>query len=358
MAAQKRKTLPKDFGEIIRSGDVAAWEAMYEKCEINAYGGVGGGNALTFDEIDEKFIRWAVGRGMDVNGKDRSYGEPPLFYHRYNPDIAAILIEMGAEVDWRGRDGATILSSTMQCPSMREQYLRFVKLLIDSGADVHAENDRGWTPLEVVLLHCQNISIPGVVAVAKLLLAAGAKIKPQMKERVRKIGETFEYIRPDFNTELVEEYSAALDELYGLFGVEPVPRRIVYDGVSPIRVKATRWQDQFEELWNLLVPPSGHAPTVQGEVVRIAGKVTREILDNGACNWSRDYKKLPQALPGYLAQGNTLEAPLAEEAVRLAKGIGAESDEEELYRLSELVVAWVLRNPEPIAMPERVDYKR
>lgn len=335
MAAQKRKTLPKDFGEIIRSGDVAAWEAMYEKCEIEAYyDRVEKYNALSYEGIDPKFIRWAVARGMDPSQEDR-WGK---------------------------------FSIEHQCRNLEN-----VAALIEAGADVNKKNCNGRTVLENILWH--GTSGP-IVEIVKLLLAAGAKTTQsamihclQTSEDI--IDDCGQYHGPEW----VETATAELAEMYALFGMKPdnerrarrmaekaerkaQQRKARHDGVSPIRVKATRWQDQFEELWNLLVPPSGHAPTVQGEVIRIAGKVTREILDNGACNWSRDYKKLPQALPGYLAQGNMLEAPLAEEAVRLSKGIGAESDEEELYRLSELVVTWVLRNPEPIAMPERVDYKR
>ncbi len=70
-----------------------------------------------------------------------------------------------------------------------------------------------------------------------------------------------------------------------------------YDGVSPIFVKSKRWTQQFDELWKMLVPDKGHAFTVQGEVIRIVGKVTREILDNGSINWDSEYEKLTQALP-------------------------------------------------------------
>lgn len=47
----------------------------------------------------------------------------------------------------------------------------------------------------------------------------------------------------------------------------------------------------------MLVPDKGHAFTVQGEVIRIVGKVTRELLDNGSINWDSEYEKLTQALP-------------------------------------------------------------
>ena len=113
---------------------------------------------------------------------------------------------------------------------------------------------------------------------------------------------------------------------------------------------------------------------VQGEVIRICGKVSREILDNGAVNWSREYKKLPQALPGYFAMGNPISNQASgsslihrvfkkndkdeeKEMVALARSIGADSDEETLDRLCELAVKWVLANPQPIKL-EKVNYTR
>lgn len=45
------------------------------------------------------------------------------------------------------------------------------------------------------------------------------------------------------------------------------------------------------------------------------------------------------------------------EAITLAKSIGANSDEDTLYRLNELAVKWVLANPTPIKL-ESVSYDR
>ena len=84
------------------------------------------------------------------------------------------------------------------------------------------------------------------------------------------------------------EDCAALDELYKLFGVPPVPQRTMHDGITQISVKGKRWQEQYDELWNMLVPGNGKAKTIQGEMIRIAGKVTHEILDNGGISWDDD----------------------------------------------------------------------
>lgn len=44
--AKKRKTLPKDFDEIIARGNLDEMKAVFEKCDINAYGSYNDGNAL------------------------------------------------------------------------------------------------------------------------------------------------------------------------------------------------------------------------------------------------------------------------------------------------------------------------
>ena len=114
----------------------------------------------------------------------------------------------------------------------------------------------------------------------------------------------------------------------------------------------------------------GHAPTVQVEVIHNCGKISREILGNGSCNQSREYKKLPQALPDYFPMGNPIPASAFssslqpnqqqdenEELAALAKSIHADSTKEDLYRLTELTVKWVIANPQPTKL-KQVNYQR
>jgi hypothetical protein len=134
-------------------------------------------------------------------------------------------------------------------------------------------------------------------------------------------------------------------------GVEATPAipDDVLDGAVPITVSATLWQEQFQELWNLLVPNAGNAETEQGEVIRLAGKLTREILDNGSVNWDADFRSMADALTAYpasrmaVADGGELAA--LRKIVRVGHG-----DKPTLYRLTELAVAWVLANPYPVPL--------
>ena len=73
-------------------------------------------------------------------------------------------------------------------------------------------------------------------------------------------------------------------------------KTFVHDGVSPIHVPNEEDEEQaFQMLWESLVPPYGKARTAQGEIIRIAGRVWQEFLDNGCINWDEDFHKMLDA---------------------------------------------------------------
>lgn len=55
----KRKTLVKDFDEIFERGNEEEIKAIFEKCDINAYGGYDKTNALSF-KLSENIMKWLV----------------------------------------------------------------------------------------------------------------------------------------------------------------------------------------------------------------------------------------------------------------------------------------------------------
>lgn len=349
----RQNTLPKDFEELILEGDISKLKAVFEKCDANAVDGYSKGNALCFRGISTEFIRWLVEQGTEVNQLDHS-GCPPVYYQAQDENSNLdLLLELGADIDIRDHFNCTPLFHAAM-----NHNVPAVLALVRRGANVNIKDHyQNMTPLDCSLSTCANLHIPRMAAIADILLSAGASITPVTKEKVQKIGRTFEFYRPGFNREFLPQTEEALVHLYQLFNVDPVPQRKLYDGTSPIMVKSTTWQKQFNELWDLLVPGSGSASTLQGEVIRIAGKLSYEILENGGANWDNEYKKLSLALADYLNKGNQLESHLKKEARNLAKGIARKSDENSLDRLCELIVKWVLINPTPIAL-SKVAYKR
>lgn len=141
-----------------------------------------------------------------------------------------------------------------------------------------------------------------------------------------------------------------------------VDKSPVHDGVSPIIITETEEAAQFQQLWSYLVPPSGRAKTAQGEIIRIAGRVQHEFLDNGGINWDDDFRKMLRAFPKYLSLGNAFSEDEIESAHLLTNLLIAAGDEGRIMdqlcsALCACAVTWVKQNPEVIA-PLEADYNR
>ena len=354
--AKKKTTLPKNFRELIEAGNVDALKAVYNTCEIHASADSYKETALHYHKVPDELVRWLVSRGLDINIKDR-YGNTPLHNQvRWLSGNVELLLELGADINACNNDNNTPLHSAAENGNARS-----VKLLVAKGADVFAKGSglqHPVTPLAYALDHCNNIKIAHVAEVAEILLKAGTPITKEMKESVKLIGRDFEFHRGNFNKDLLKETDAGLNKLYSLFGVEPVEKLMKHDGVSPIKVTTQGWQKQHHELWELLVPSQGAAKTVQGEVIRITGRVADELYRNGGANWNADFRKMLNSLLKHFAQGTALPAKELSEAKVLASSIKAKGDDpdEVIDRLCELAVKWVLQNPKPAAL-EKPDYK-
>ncbi len=133
--------------------------------------------------------------------------------------------------------------------------------------------------------------------------------------------------------------------------VEPDAPRQMHDGSSPIAVKASTWEERHDELWDLLVPSSGPAATIQGEVIRIAGRISHEMEHSGGTNWDLDFTKMTESFIELLQTGAALPEPALnvckEEVASIIEGGGIDTDP-----LMESAVAWVLLNPQPVPLGE------
>ena len=355
MAKKKRVTLPKDFNELLTDGNIDQLKAVYDKCELTAHDGrYSLSTALHFGGVPDELVIWLVEQGLDINIPDY-YGATPLYRQAtMGRDTVKLLLELGADIEKTNTYGNTPLHVAAQF-----FHPKTVALLIEKGANVNPKNDRGQTPLDSVLTVCRGIYIAQTAEIASMLLDAGAKKTSAMKEKVENIGKDFEFHREGINPDYLEAADQGLEKLYALFDVKPVAKRMTHDGVSPILVKEGSWEEQYEELWSFLIPSSGAAKTVQGEVIRIPGRVRDELDRNGGVNWDRDYRKMLQALPQYLSLGISLsEQELAETKELIAQVHGKDFDDESrLDRLCQLAIAWIKQNPEPLLL-EKTSYKR
>lgn len=349
---KKRKTLPKNFEEICERGNLDELKAVYQKCDLGAYTGYSKYTAYSCFGIPEPFIIWLAEQGADIDAQD-TYGKTALHHHAvYWKSSIDALLKNEASVLIIDNQGDTPLHKAAGTSRAAA-----VKSLLAYDAPVDLKNNAGLTPLETCLIQCTNANLSEAAKVVALLLEAGAEKTALMPDYVVKIGETFEFYRSNFNSEMLEETETALHTLYKQFNVTPIARRREHDGVSPITITASTWQKQHQELWELLVPGSGPCQTLQGEVIRITGKVSDEIFRNGGGNWDRHYRAMVRSLNTSFAQGAPLSEELLAEVRQLTKAIAGGNGDDELARLTELSVQWVLLNPMPIAL-EEPKYKR
>ena len=136
----------------------------------------------------------------------------------------------------------------------------------------------------------------------------------------------------------------------------------VHDGVSPIIVPDGDEDKAFQTLWDYLVPPRGKAQTAQGEIIRIAGRVQYEFLDNGCINWDEDFKKMLDAFLQYLQLGKGVDEEDLKTAgvlVNLIKENGDQGfiDDKLILVLCSCAMTWVKQNPEVMA-PLPAEYSR
>lgn len=350
MAKKKKKLLPKNFEELLEKDILSELIAVFDGCEIDARGGYGKQTALAFDNCPDELAKWLVENGADLQATD-TWGNTPLhersrsFWGRIN-----ILIDLGADINSTSSSVGTPLHAAADSHKVENAIL-----LVENGAKVDVVNAGQLTPLELALRGCSNSDIESMAALAQVLLEAGAKKTARMKEFVEEIGKRFEFHRSNFNTDKIEATDAGLAKLYELFQVPPVPSRPVHNGISAITVKATTWHKQHQELWELLVPSSGPAETVQGELIRISGRIGDELEGNGGVNWDKDYAKMADAFLQYIGTGQPVSASELKEAATIVTGLKRKTGS--TARMAELAVKWVIQNPSPIKMGG-TDYMR
>jgi hypothetical protein len=115
----------------------------------------------------------------------------------------------------------------------------------------------------------------------------------------------------------------------------------------------------LERLFNDLVPPSGRAPTIQGELVRAINNIGHEYESNGNCNWevsrasfSGQLRFLQEHLLKGLDTSSNLHRALG--VLELAGRDTRFADEKstEIHQAISVVKLavrqWCHRNPEPL----------
>lgn len=352
MARAKRKTLPKNFDEILRSGDLVAVQKVFDKCALDAHGGYRRQTAIGYADAGEDVIRWLFAEGADLEAGDEKEATPLIAHAGAWNGKVALLLEIGADITARDRNGKTALHEAVPF------HPHNVRILLDAGAAALVRDDDGQTPLTRGLQRCSSTTIEEMAEIAELLLAAGDVVDGGMRESVRRIAANFEDIREVFNEESLPTTDAALHRLYELFGVAPIVAAERHDGTSPILLPEGDWVEQHSALFDFLIPAMGVATTAQGEAIRISGRVANELDGIGGVNLDDDFRRMVDMLLMLLRRGIPLDdEDLVDAAKRAARVRKARPHEDDVAALARYAVVWVGRNPTPLPLGE-VPYER
>jgi hypothetical protein len=126
--------------------------------------------------------------------------------------------------------------------------------------------------------------------------------------------------------------------------------------------KSYDWKKEHQRLWAALVPKEGQADTLQGELIRIVGKLTDEAYRNGNMNWDSECEKMWRFVAKHLCAADTFTAREREMIQDLVECIIADKDDPDVsgdgstfYLVNEKVVDWCMAHPDPI--PHKKDRK-
>ena len=380
MAKKLRQTLPKEFSDFYYSctseyqhkwtnEDIKKIKELLEPCDANARerGGYKR-TALHFYSLPFEIIRWQVERGADVNAAN-TYGTPLFEYAADgNYDVCNYLFEHGADVKIENYASQTALFYAVMHGWRTNP--RVVELLLDHGADPGHINsivgDHRTPLLELLSFGLEAVNNRQAEA-AEILLAAQRKNGPipedqwlRAQKYVKSMSHDVAQRKVRFPDEDCTKLDEAMAKYYALFNVEPDPVILPHDGKTPIHLdtKLTH-NEQFRYLWDYLVPPSGKCQTLQGEVIRTAGRIEDEINGNGGANWDAEYGKMLKALISYLSLGNSLDAECIQVAKNAAHDIITCKCNCDIAPdiLVECALMWIRQNPNPVPLG-KVDYKR
>lgn len=374
--AKLRMTLPKELTDFCykhrfdwSAEHIEECRKMLVPCDSNARDRGGYQETALHKCIPLEIVEWLVERGADVNLAN-TYGTP-LFNHAAwgDHDICQFLIAHGADVNIEAHGGRTALFSaayagTANCDTVR--------LLLAHGADP-CHHSFSWagnqTPLLYMLSAGAGVWCEDRPDKAEALIDAQKEKGGIPEEEWRKaqeyvaeMGHAFEVQKDDMDDTCRRKAAAIMDRFYSIFDMAPAEPVLKHDGKSPITVNGNLpTMEQHSVLWEFLVPAKGRCTTVQGETIRITGRVDGESNANGGANWDTEYGKMLTALIQYFQQGNALSESETEEAQQAIAEINRSKAslgcQKQIDCLKELAVKWVGQNPEPILLGT-VAYKR
>lgn len=348
---QKRTTLPDNFKDLLKEGNLEQLKQVFEKCDINAKvaRGIGYSNALSLYPLPREFAFWLKDQGIDLEYKGRA-NRTPIFDHveqfRFGGD-AMLLVELGCNIHAITQYGETLMHSAVAFRN-----IPIIKYLVQQGFEIDLEKQKQSQPnlkgnnyLEILLQHNTSaVALLSLVEPCQLLIEYGVPVTPYCKKYFSHIVKQFEFYKTGMAKDIQKECCKNLETLYQLFDVCPIPERKLHDGISDIIIKGNTEDEMYSNLWNLLVPANGKAQSMQGEAVRIFGKLSHELLDNGGINWNSDFKQMADTLLHYFTCGVPLSLEKMNTATKILSALHTNISEKSLLIVRSLLIEWIKQN--------------
>jgi hypothetical protein len=271
-------------------------------------------------------------------------GETPLIVASYleSIEILKTIIENVDNIDYKVPDTFTETALLMACEQRR---LKSIKLLVEAGAKLEQTDRFGLTPLSKIFTNTFSDPIPS----ADYLISEGAKIT----DRFIEMGMSWDS----------EKFVAFLDKQNIAFDrnlvskkeiveVEKVDTTLDINTLHNI-VNDKNYDKTNKVIWQKLVPSSGQADTIQGELLRAIEKLRDEAQRNGNGNFTKNcHGLLVKYLKEHLINKTIFDEEVVAEIKKNLKLISRATmpyTEDDVYDyISNRIVDWYLKNPTQI----------
>ncbi|SHG40977.1 ankyrin repeat domain-containing protein [Pedobacter caeni] len=258
-------------------------------------------------------IRYLLEKGANPNVKCKSgYNSLHVTLQQEKlVKVSALLLEFNGDVNLPDHNGCTVAYWALQGfpwrteAEVRQLHLNVVEQIMMLGADLDYPNRHGVTPRKWLEHTPEDV---------KLLVARCALLKP--------------VYRPD--PKLQSEFPSDLQH-----------------------------SDVAKKIWKTMVPPSGQADTVQGELLRAIEKLRDEAHRNGNINYSASHKLLAQFVMNTLINSELFNqkeiAQIKREAKKLMKASAPYLEDDAYDYLTDQICIFYLKNEHPIPHQRNLD---
>lgn len=154
-------------GASVTEMDRLGWTALHHAVSLEAANHNPEGNHVAC-------VQALLKAGANANQRTADGTEAPLYGAVHNPDLVDALLRAGADAKFGMQARPALVAATYYGGAGCTKATESMRLLIQAGADVNAEESGGFTALSTAAVY----GCPGMV---KLLIDAGAHVDHEMK---------------------------------------------------------------------------------------------------------------------------------------------------------------------------------